>query len=103
MVLLLPLLLLANPPRAPETPIVCDHCEAWNRPHAPFKVVGNTYYVGREGLSAVLIDTGKGLILLDGALPQSAPVIEANLKSLGFRIQDVKLIVNSHAPGLTRT
>ena len=94
---LLPLLVLIGAPRAPEAPIVCDRCVEWNRPRAPFKVVGNTYYVGVDGLSSILIDTGKGLILLDGALPQSASLIEANLKSLGFRIQDVKLIVNSHA------
>ena len=94
---LISILVLAGAPRAPETPIVCDNCAAWNRPREPFKVVGNTYYVGVEGLSAVVIDTGKGLILLDGALPQSALLIEANLKTLGFRIRDVRLIVNSHA------
>ncbi len=94
---LLPLLLLAGVVRTPDTPSVCDRCAEWNQPQVPFQVVGNTYYVGVHGLSAVLIDTGQGLILLDGGLPQSAPLIEANLKQLGFRIQDVKVIANSHA------
>lgn len=77
--------------------IHCSSCEAWNVPQAPFKVVGNTFYVGTKELSAMLVTTPKGHILLDGALPQSAAQIEANIKALGFRIRDVKYILNSHA------
>lgn len=72
-------------------------CEEWNQPQAPFRVFGNTYYVGVVGLSAVVIATSDGLILLDGALPQSARLIAANLQALGLRVEDVRLIVNSHA------
>jgi metallo-beta-lactamase class B len=57
---------------------------------------GNTYFVGTDGLSAILITGDQGHILLDGALPQSAPLIDANIRTLGFKTQDVKLIVNSH-------
>jgi metallo-beta-lactamase class B len=77
--------------------IDCGSCKAWNVPQKPFKIYGNTYYVGTAELSALLVTSPKGHILLDGALPQSAPLIEANIKALGFRIQDVKLILNSHA------
>jgi metallo-beta-lactamase class B len=80
-----------------ETPIQCDSCETWNRPHAPFKLFGNSYYVGVAGLSSVLITTSKGMILLDGGLPQSAAMIDANIRALGLRTEDVRLIVNSHA------
>ena len=79
------------------TPIDCDNCAQWNAPHEPFNVFGNTYYVGTDGLSAVLIVSPKGHVLIDGALPQSVPRIEANIRALGFRVEDVKLIVNSHA------
>jgi len=75
----------------------CDACEAWNAPQEPFRVFGNTYYVGVAGLSAVLIASDRGLILLDGDLPQSAPLIDANIRKLGFRTEDLRLIVNSHA------
>ncbi len=75
----------------------CESCAAWNAPQAPFRVFGNTYYVGVAGLSAVLITSDQGLILLDGDLPQSAPLIDANIRQLGFRTQDIRLIVNSHA------
>jgi metallo-beta-lactamase class B len=80
-----------------DAPEKCSMCEEWNRPQAPFQIVGNTWYVGTAGLSAVLVTSPEGHILLDGALIQSAPLIAKNIETLGFRIQDVKLILNSHA------
>jgi metallo-beta-lactamase class B len=93
------LLALAAGAQAADTPdaINCDSCAAWNKPQAPFNVYGNTWYVGTAGLSALLVTSPQGHILLDGALPQSAPLIEKNIAALGFNIKDVKLIVNSHA------
>jgi metallo-beta-lactamase class B len=82
---------------APDATIECTNCAAWNRPQAPFRVFGNTYYVGVAGLSAVLIASDDALILLDAALPQSAPIIDRNIRALGFRTEDIRLIVNSHA------
>jgi metallo-beta-lactamase class B len=78
-------------------PIKCSSCADWNKEQAPFNIVNNTWYVGPAGLSSVLITSPQGHILIDGALPQSGPLIEKNIKALGFRIEDVKLIVNSHA------
>jgi len=75
----------------------CPQCAEWNRPQPPFQIFGNTYYVGPHGLSSVLITSSSGHVLIDGALPESASLIAANMRSLGFRIVDVKLIVNSHA------
>jgi metallo-beta-lactamase class B len=68
----------------------------WNAPQEPFRIFGNTYYVGTAGLSAILITSDAGHILIDGALPQSAPLIEGNIRALGFQLRDVRLIVNSH-------
>jgi len=59
-------------------------------------VYGNTYYVGVRGLSSILITSDRGHILIDGDLPESAPKIAASVRELGFRIEDVKLILNSH-------
>lgn len=78
--------------RAPS----CAACVEWNRPQKPFRIFGNTYYVGTHGLSSVLITSDKGHILIDGDLPESAPFIVSNIRSLGFRIEDVKIILNSH-------
>jgi metallo-beta-lactamase class B len=74
----------------------CSSCAEWNRPQTPFRIFGNTYYVGPHGLSSILITSKAGAILIDGALSESAAQIAANIRSLGFRIGDVKIIVNSH-------
>ena len=79
-----------------DTPHKCGDCDAWNKPREPFKIFGNTYFVGTDGLSAILIAGDAGLILLDGGLEQSAALIHANIHKLGFKTSDVKLIVNSH-------
>jgi metallo-beta-lactamase class B len=89
-------LMLVFPLLARDVHSSCANCAAWNKPHAAFRIYGNTYYVGTDGLSSVLITSGTGHVLIDGALPESAPLIVANIRSLGFRIEDVKLIVNSH-------
>jgi metallo-beta-lactamase class B len=69
----------------------------WNEPYAPFKLIGNVHYVGTAGVSAFLITTPKGHFLIDGILPQTAPIIIANIKALGFKIGDVKYLLNTHA------
>lgn len=69
----------------------------WNRPVQPFNVAGNVNYVGVEGVSAYLITTPQGHILIDGGLPESAPLILASIRKLGFDPADVKLLLNSHA------
>jgi len=79
-----------------DPPIECPRCVAWNAAHKPFRIFGNTYYVGTAELSAILVAGDDGLILLDAALPQSAPLIDRSIAELGFETADLKLIVNSH-------
>lgn len=71
--------------------------EEWNRPVAPFRVIGDIYYVGAEGVSAYLFKTNDGLILLDGGLRETPPRILESIAALGFDIRDVKVLLNSHA------
>jgi metallo-beta-lactamase class B len=73
------------------------HDAAWSRPQQPFRVYGNSWYVGTQGLSAILITSPQGHVLIDGTLEGNAAQIEANIRALGFRLRDVKLILNSHA------
>lgn len=75
----------------------CDGCAEWNEPQRPFRVHGNTWYVGTRGLSAMLITSPAGHVLIDGGLPESAPLIAASIRALGFKLEDVKLLLNSHA------
>lgn len=79
-----------------DPPHQCDDCAVWNTPRDPFRVYGNTYYVGTGGLSALLVTGEAGHVLLDAGLAQSAPRIDANIRRLGFKTEDVKLIVVSH-------
>lgn len=80
----------------PDDAIECEQCDSWNEPQDPFRIHGNTWYVGTDGLSSILIETDDGLILLDGGLPQSAALIDANIRSLGFDTTDIKAILVSH-------
>lgn len=80
----------------PDPPAQCSSCAEWNTPRQPFKVYGNTYYVGPGGVSALLITTPRGHILVDTGLQQSAEVIDRNIRALGFKTTDVKLILTSH-------
>src|SRR5438093_8055174 len=74
----------------------CANCPEWNTPQTPFRIFGNTYYVGPHGLSSILITSKNGHVVIDGGLPESAQQVAANIRALGFRIEDVKLILNSH-------
>ena|SRR5438034_2022492 len=74
----------------------CPNCAVWNAPQTPFRIYGNTYYVGPHGLTSILITSESGHILIDGGLAESADQIAMHIRSLGLRIEDVKLIVNSH-------
>lgn len=78
-------------------PIASPYAAQWLRPVAPVRIHGNTWYVGFGGLAIVLIDTGAGLILVDGALPQSVAALEANMRQLGFDVKDVRAILNTEA------
>jgi metallo-beta-lactamase class B len=66
-------------------------------PFPPFHIIGNIYYVGSAGLACYIIKTPKGLILLDSGYPDMASQIEENIKTLGFQLSDVKILINSHA------
>lgn len=77
----------------------------WLGESPPVRIYGNSYLVGFEGLTVALIRTDAGLILIDGAVPQAVPALEANIRKLGFKISDIKLILSTephfdHAGGL---
>lgn len=74
-----------------------DARKTWNVEQQPFKLFGNAYYVGTHGLASVLITGEQGHILIDGDLPESVPAIRRHIEQLGFKLKDIKLIVNSHA------
>jgi metallo-beta-lactamase class B len=68
-----------------------------NQPIPPFRIMGNLYYVGAKEICSFLITTPQGHIILDGGFVKTAPQIEKNVADLGFKIEDVKILLNSHA------
>jgi metallo-beta-lactamase class B len=69
----------------------------WNRPFEAFRIAGPVHYVGTEDLAVYLITTPRGHILLDGALPEGAPLIEQSIRSLGFKVEDVEILLTTQA------
>lgn len=77
---------------SPASAVAAD----WYGPQEPFALFGNTWYVGTHGLSAVLITSPQGHILIDGAGPEAPPAIADHIRQLGFKLEDIKFILNSH-------
>jgi metallo-beta-lactamase class B len=70
---------------------------SWNQPVEPFRIIRNIYYVGASDITAYLIATPKGHILIDGGFAETAPMILANVKKLGFDPYEIRILLNSHA------
>ena len=70
---------------------------AKNQPVAPFRIAGNLYYVGASDVTSYLVVTPAGMILIDGGFAETAPQIEKNIATLGFKLTDVKILLNGHA------
>jgi metallo-beta-lactamase class B len=71
----------------------------WNRPFPPHKVIGNVHYVGSEQLASFLVTTPQGHILVNSSFESTVPVIRAAVEKLGFRFDDIRIVVGSHAHG----
>ena len=69
----------------------------WSRPFPPFRIVGNLYYVGTADLACYLIVTTKGNILINTGLASSDRLLNANVKTLGFKLSDTKVLLTTQA------
>ena len=74
-----------------------DTLRNWSQPFEPRRIIANVYYVGSNLISSFLIVTPAGHILIDTGHVQMLPQVEANIEKLGFKLKDVKLLLNSHA------
>lgn len=81
------------PSQAYQTP------DSWRQPIAPFQIAEHTWYIGTEGLSALLVKTPDGAVLVDGGLPQAADMLLRHMAQLGVAPGDLELILHSHAHG----
>jgi metallo-beta-lactamase class B len=69
----------------------------WNRPIQPFPIAGPLYYVGSENLTSLLLTSPAGHILIDGGCEETAPQILENVRRLGFRVEDIRILLSTHA------
>jgi metallo-beta-lactamase class B len=74
----------------------CDGKYGWEDPAPPVHIHGDTYYVGTCGISSLLIVSPAGHILIDGGTEKNARFIAANIERLGYRLGDIRYILNSH-------
>lgn len=66
-------------------------------PLGPFHIAGNLYYVGTNSVTAFLLTGPEGHVLIDGAYPETPPMIIESIAKLGYDIADVRVLLNSHA------
>ena len=94
------LALAATPAPTPalfdEHQAACAGKEGWSDPAPPVRIYGNVYDVGTCGIVVLLVTGPKGHILIDGATAEAAAGIAQNIQRLGFRLNNVKLILASH-------
>ena len=69
----------------------------WEEPEEPVQIVGPIYFVGTKGLGVFLFTTPEGHILMNTGMPSSGPMIEESIRKIGFRPEDIKVMINGHA------
>lgn len=74
----------------------CNADSGWDDPGPPFRVFGNSWYVGTCGIAAILITGDEGHVLIDSGTDKGADVVAANIARLGYRIEDVELLLITH-------
>lgn len=74
----------------------CAGRDGWADPAPPARVFGNVHYVGTCGITALLLTSSEGHILIDTGVPEGAPQVLANIRNLGFDPRDVGWLLASH-------
>jgi metallo-beta-lactamase class B len=80
----------------PAWALACKGTDDWNRPAPPVRIHANTYMVGTCGITSILITGDEGHILIDGGTEEGADLIADNIRTLGFKLSDVRILLHSH-------
>lgn len=80
----------------PQWAEACGDSSEWDQPAPPVRIHANTYLVGTCGIAAVLVAGSDGHVLIDGGTERGAELIAANVRSLGFRLRDIRYLLHSH-------
>ena len=86
---------------AQTSPLTAEARAQFHGPYSeavePFHIIGNIYYVGARNIASYLLTTPEGHIMIDTGTKEMHPVITANVRKLGFKLQDVKILLSGHA------
>jgi len=80
----------------PRWALACKDSDDWNKAAPPVRIHANTYMVGTCGISSILLTGTDGHVLIDGGTEEGAELIAANIRRLGFRVEDIRFILTSH-------
>ena len=103
--IVIPLGSAPRPVERPRAPIetagpawakACGDSTDWDQPAPPVRIHANSYLVGTCGISAILVTGSGGHVLIDGGTEKGAEVIAANIRALGFRLNDIRYLLHSH-------
>ena len=89
----------AAPPSAAtmaEHAAACAGQDGWTDAAPPLRIHGTTYDVGTCGITVLLVTSRKGHVLIDAGPAEAVPLVVANIRRLGFKLRDIKWILNSH-------
>ncbi|MEL7312579.1 MAG: metallo-beta-lactamase, partial [Pseudomonadota bacterium] len=87
---------LTEPPAVSQWLSECGQWDEWDKPGPPFRIHGNTYYVGTCGIASMLIATDRGHVLIDSGTREGAEHVVHNVESLGLRVEDISVLLHSH-------
>ena len=90
------LLAAAAPAAAPTVPEACAGRDGWSEPAVPQRIFGNVWYVGTCGITALLITSPQGHVVIDGGPRDAGGLIAASIERAGYRLRDVRWILSSH-------
>ena len=77
----------------------CDPWDDWDEPAPPFRIFGDTYHVGTCGISAILVASPEGHLIIDGGTRRGGELVAANVEALGFSLEDVRYVTHTQEHG----
>ena len=97
LLLALSMLAVAQGPRLFSREWYAQFSGAYSQPVAPFRIVGNIYYVGALNIASYLIATPQGHILIDSGMTEMHDAITSGVARLGYAVSDIRILLASHA------
>ena len=82
-----------------SAPVAAVSQNGWDDPFPAHQVMDNLYFVGTGGLGTFLVTTPEGHILINTDFERTIPLIEQSVEAMGFELDDVEIILGSHAHG----